>query len=57
MTGKGWVKICGKKWVELVLNKMFEKAILDDRDSIAITNGQIQANRYRAMSEDKKKGL
>jgi hypothetical protein len=46
-----------KKWVELVLNKMIEKAILDGRDSIAITNGQIQANRYDAMGEDEKKGL
>ena len=46
-----------KKWVELVLNKMIEKAILDGRNSIAITNGQIQANRYEAMDEEKKQGL
>ena len=46
-----------KKWVELVLNKMIEKAILDGRDSIAITNGQIQYNRYDAMDEKKRKGL
>jgi len=46
-----------KKWVELVLNKMIEKAILDGRDSIAITNGQIQYNRYDAQQEEKKKGL
>ena len=46
-----------KKWVELVLNKMIEKAVLDGRDSIAITNGQIHANRYDAQSEKKKKGL
>ena len=46
-----------KKFVELVLNKMIEKAVLDGRDSIAITNGQIQANRYDAMGEEKKEGL
>jgi len=46
-----------KKWVELVLNKMIEKAILDGRDSIAITNGQIQYNRYDAQQEEDKKGL
>ena len=46
-----------KKWVELVLNKIIEKAILDGRDSIAITNGQIQANRYDAMGEEEKQGL
>jgi len=43
-----------KKFVELVLNKMIEKAILDGRDSIAITNGQIQYNRYEAQPEKKK---
>jgi hypothetical protein len=46
-----------KKWVELVLNKMIEKAILDGRDSIAITNGEIQYNRYEAQPEKEKKGL
>ena len=46
-----------KKWVELVLNKMIEKAILDGRDSIAITNGEIQYNRYDAQPEKKKQGL
>ena len=46
-----------KKWVELVLNKMIEKAILDGRDSIAITNGEIQYNRYSAMKEKEKEGL
>jgi len=45
-----------KKFVELVLNKMIEKAILDGRDSIAITNGQIQYNRY-INEEDKREGL
>ena len=48
-----------KKWVELVLNKMIEKAILDGRDSIAITNGQIQANRYAGSgaSQEQQEGL
>ena len=46
-----------KKFVELVLNKMIEKAVLDGRDSIAITNGQIQANRYDAMGKEEKEGL
>jgi len=46
-----------KKWVELVLNKMIEKAVLDGRDSIAITNGQVHANRYEAMGKEEKKGL
>lgn len=46
-----------KKWVELVLNKMIEKAILDGRNSIAITNGEIQANRYEAMGKEEKQGL
>jgi hypothetical protein len=46
-----------KKFVELVLNKMIEKAVLDGRDSIAITNGQIQANRYDAMTDEDKEGL
>jgi hypothetical protein len=46
-----------KKWVELVLNKMIEKAILDGRDSIAITNGEIQYNRYKFMKEKEREGL
>jgi len=46
-----------KKWVELVLTKLIEKAILDGRDSIAITNGQIQYNRYPEMEEKKRQGL
>ena len=45
------------KWVELVLTKLIEKAILDGRDSIAITNGQIQYNRYPEMEEKKRQGL
>ena len=36
---------------------MIRKAVKDGRDSIAITNGQIQANRYEAMDQEKKEGL
>ena len=46
-----------KKFVELVLNEMIRKAVIDGRDSIAITNGQIQYNRYPAMEEKKRQGL
>ena len=46
-----------KKFVELVLNEMIRKAVKDDRDSIAITNGQIQYNRYEAMGEKERQGL
>jgi hypothetical protein len=35
---------------------MIEKAILDGRDSIAITNGQIQYNRYNAQTEKNRQG-
>ena len=45
-----------KKFVELILNEMIRKAVKDGRDSIAITNGQIQYNRYIG-EEEKKKGL
>ena len=46
-----------KKFVELVLNEMIRKAVKDGRDSVAITNGQIQYNRYEAMEEKDKQGL
>jgi hypothetical protein len=46
-----------KKFVELVLNEMIRKAVKDGRDSIAITNGQIQYNRYEAMGEKERQGL
>ena len=46
-----------KKWVELVLNEMIKKAVIDGRDSIAVTNGQIQYNRYPEMSEEQREGL
>ena len=46
-----------KKFVELVLNEMIRKAVKDGRDSVAITNGQIQYNRYEAMGEKERQGL
>jgi len=46
-----------KKFVELVLNEMIRKAVTDGRDSIAITNGQIQYNRYEAQEEKNRQGL
>jgi hypothetical protein len=46
-----------KKFVELVLNEMIRKAVKDGRDSVAITNGQIQYNRYEAMGEEERQGL
>ena len=46
-----------KKWVELVLNEMIKKAVMDGRDGIAVTNGQIQYNRYPEMSEEQREGL
>jgi hypothetical protein len=46
-----------KKWVELVMRKLIDKAIKEGRDSIAFTNGQIQYNRYPDMKEDKRQGL
>jgi len=46
-----------KKWVELVLNKMIQKAVIDGRDGIAITNGQIQYNRYPQVTEEVRQGL
>ena len=46
-----------KKFVELVLNEMIRKAVKDGRDSVAITNGQIQYNRYPEMKEEDKQGL
>ena len=46
-----------KKWVELILNKMIQKAVIDGRDGIAITNGQIQYNRYPQVTEEVRQGL
>ena len=41
-----------KKWVEFVLNQMIKKATADGLDSIAVTNGQIQINHYRAHARE-----
>ena len=46
-----------KKWVELILNEMIKKAVYDGRDSIAITNGQIQFDRYDGMDRENAEGL
>ena len=46
-----------KKWVELVMRKLIDKAIKEGRDSIAFTNGQIQYNRYPNETEANRQGL
>ncbi len=46
-----------KKYVELVLNSMIKEATNLGLDSIGITNGQIQYDRYDGQREDKKEGL
>ena len=46
-----------KKYVELVLNAMIKKAVEKDLDSIGITNGQIQYDRYAGQPEEDKEGL
>ena len=46
-----------KKWVELILNEMIKKAVYDNRDSIAITNGEIQLQRYEGMDRENAEGL
>jgi len=46
-----------KKYVELVLNAMIKKAVEKDLDSIGITNGQIQYDRYDAQPIEDKEGL
>jgi hypothetical protein len=46
-----------KKYVELVLNSMIKEATDLGLDSIGITNGQIQYDRYDGQREDKKEGL
>ena len=46
-----------KKYVELVLNSMIKEATALGLDSIGITNGQIQYDRYDGQREDKKEGL
>ena len=46
-----------KKYVELVLNAMIKKAVEKDLDSIGITNGQIQFDRYEGQPMEDKEGL
>ena len=42
-----------KKYVELILREMIKKATNDGRDSIAITNGNIQLNRSKRQGNKK----
>jgi len=46
-----------KKYVELILNAMIKKAVEKDLDSIGITNGQIQYDRYEGQPVEDKEGL
>jgi len=46
-----------KKYVELVLNAMIKKAVEKNLDSIGITNGQIQYDRYIGQPIEDKEGL
>ena len=46
-----------KRYVELVLNSMIKEATDLGLDSIGVTNGQIQYDRYDGQREDKKEGL
>ena len=46
-----------KKYVELVLNAMIKKAVEKNLDSIGITNGQIQYDRYDGQPIEDKEGL
>ena len=46
-----------KKYVELILNAMIKKAVEKDLDSIGITNGQIQFDRYEGQPMKDKEGL
>ena len=46
-----------KKYVELILNAMIKKAVEKNLDSIGITNGQIQYDRYAGQPEEDKEGL
>jgi hypothetical protein len=46
-----------KKYVELVLNAMIKKAVEKNLDSIGITNGQIQYDRYTGQPIKDKEGL
>ena len=46
-----------KKYVELVLNAMIKKAVEKNLDSIGITNGQIQYDRYTGQPIEDKEGL
>ena len=46
-----------KKYVELMLNSLIKEAVLNGTDSIGITNGQIQGDRYEGQGDDESEGL
>jgi hypothetical protein len=46
-----------KKYVELMLNSLIKEAVLNGTDSIGITNGQIQGDRYEGQGDAESDGL
>lgn len=46
-----------KEYVKIMLNSLIKEAALLGTDSIGITNGQIQADRYEGQSDEESKGL
>ena len=46
-----------KKYVELMLNSLIKEAVLNGTDSIGITNGQIQGDRYEGQGDEESEGL
>ena len=46
-----------KKYVALMLNSLIKEAVLNGTDSIGITNGQIQGDRYEGQRDDDSEGL
>jgi len=46
-----------KKYVELMLNSLIKEAVLNGTDSIGITNGQIQGDRYEGQGDAESEGL
>ena len=56
-TIEGLPIIESKKYVELMLNSLIKEAVLNGTDSIGITNGQIQGDRYEGQAEKDAEGL
>ena len=46
-----------KEYVKIMLNSLIKEAAILGTDSIGITNGQIQADRYEGQSDEESKGL